>query len=392
MIPRAITPTIRRLAGKFPIVSLTGPRQSGKSTLLRSDFADYDYVSLEDKDVRALATADPRTFLARYDHPTVFDEVQVAPDLFSYLQGIVDEPGFSGGYILSGSQNFLLLSQISQSLAGRVAVLTLPPLSLQELQCAGLEPESSDAWLVKGGYPRLWDRSIDPLDYFPNYITTYLDRDARQGAGILRLDDFNRMVRLCAHRTSQLLNVTSLARDVGVSVSTAGGWLSALEASYITFKMQPYFANLGKRLVKTPKLYFWDTGLAANLMGLEDADDLVFDERRGALFENAIATELLKRSLAKGRQMHLSFWREASGREVDFVIERGGRVAWLLECKASSTYHPKYFQALDAVGDLLDVPAGRRAVVYGGTDTLETGRGLIVSYRDLGMLLEAPRH
>ena len=391
MIPRAITPTIRRLAGKFPIISLTGPRQSGKSTLLRSAFADYDYVSLEDRDARALATTDPRALLARYDRPTVFDEAQTVPDLFSYLQGIVDEPGFSGSYILSGSQNFLLLSRISQSLAGRVAVLALPPLSLQELQGAGLEPESSDVWLAKGGYPRLWDRSIDPVDYFPNYITTYLDRDARQGAGILRLDDFNRMVSLCAQRTSQLLNVSSLARDVGVSVSTAGGWLSALDASYITFKVQPYFANLGKRLVKTPKLYFWDTGLAASLAGLEDVDDLLLDERRGALFENAIATELLKRSLANGRQVRLSFWREASGREVDFVIERGGRVAWLLECRASSTFHPKYFRALDAVGDLLDVPVDHRAVVYGGTDTLETSRGLLIGYRDVGMLLDAPK-
>lgn len=387
MIPRAITPTIRRLAEKFPIVSLTGPRQSGKSTLLRADFPDYDYVSLENKEVRAFAADDPRAFLARYAHPTIFDEAQTVPDLFSYLQGVVDEPGFAGSYILSGSQNFLLLAQITQSLAGRVAVLTLPPLSLEELAEAGLSPERSQEWIVKGGYPRLWANDIYPADYFPNYITTYLDRDARQGAGILRLDDFNHLAQLCAHRTAQLLNVASLARDTGVSVPTANGWLSALDASFITFRLRPYFANVGKRLIKTPKLYFWDTGLASNLMGLEDAGDLMLDERHGPLFENAVVAELLKRSLATGRQLRLSFWREASGREVDFVIEHGGRVAWLLECKSSSTHHPRHFKALDEVGELLGVPADHRAIVYGGEETIETSHGLVISYRDLGLVL-----
>lgn len=386
MIPRAITPTIERLATKYPVVSLTGPRQSGKSTLLRHDFPSYDYLSLEDEDARAVALGDPRGLLAHYDHPTIFDEAQYVPALFSYLQGVVDEPGFDGSYILSGSQNFLLMAQITQSLAGRVAVLTLPTLSLGELAEAGLAPERADEWLVKGGYPRLWADGIEPADFFPHYVTTYLERDARQGAGIQRLADYRRFMGLCAHRTAQILNVASLAGECGITQKTAGGWLSALEASFVVFTLQPYFSNVGKRLVKRSKLYFWDTGLAASLVGLEDPGDLFLSEYRGPLFENAVVGELMRRAYAQGRPPRISFWREQAGREVDIVVERKGRVAYLVECKATATHHPNHFDALTVVGDALGVPVDGRLVVYGGERSFETKRGTVLSYRDLGTL------
>lgn len=389
MIARAITPTIERLAAKFPVVSLTGPRQSGKSTLLRHDFSSYDYLSLEDEDIRSAALEDPRGLLARYDHPTIFDEAQYVPALFSYLQGVVDEPGFDGSYILSGSQNFLLLAQITQSLAGRVAVLTLPTLSLSELKGADMAPKRQDAWIVKGGYPRLWADGIEPADYFPHYITTYLERDARQGAGVQRLADYHRLMALCAHRTSQILNVASLANDCGVTQKTANGWLSALAASFVVFTLPPYFSNAGKRLVKRPKLYFWDTGLAANLIGLEDADELVLSELRGPLFENAVVGELMRLVYAKGRTPRLSFWRERGGSEVDIVVERGGKVSHLIECKASATYRPAFFDALTSVGEELGVAVEDRIVVYGGEETFETKHGTLLSYRDLDTLDQA---
>lgn len=386
MIPRAITPTIERLASKYPIVSLTGPRQSGKSTLLRHDFPSYDYLSLEDADLRSLAEEDPRGLLARFRHPTIFDEAQNVPVLFSYLQGVVDEPGFEGSYILSGSQNFLLMAQITQSLAGRVAVLTLPTLSLGELSGASMAPERSDEWLIKGGYPRLWADGIEPADFFPHYVTTYLERDARQGAGVQRLTDYRRFMGLCAHRTAQVLNAASLASDCGITQKTASGWLSALEASFVLFTLQPYFSNVGKRFTKRPKLYFWDTGLAASLLGFEDAGDLFLSEHRGPLFENAVVSELMRHALAEGRVPKLSFWREQSGREVDIVVERGGKVAYLIECKASTTHHPNHFDSLGVVGDVLDVPTGQRVVVYGGEATFETKHGIVLSYRELATL------
>ena len=387
MIPRDIEPKLRTLSAQFPIVSLTGPRQSGKSTLLREAFPDYRYVSLEDPDTRALALEDPRSFLSLYPQRTIIDEAQHAPELFSYLQGVVDETGEPGQYLLSGSQNFLLMRGIAQSLAGRVGVLNLLPLSGHELHEGGFTFPTWADWVLQGGYPRIYQQGIDPADYFPSYIQTYLDRDVRQEAGVAKLAEFNRFLALCATRVAEMLKVEPLASACGITAKTARSWLSALEASFITFLLQPYYRNYGKRVVKTPKLLFFDTGLACNLAGLEDAADLMRDERRGPLFENAVIAELLKRYYAKGRQPKLYYWRDRGKKEVDLIIERGAEPFYAVEVKSSATFQTRFFKNLDEVAEAAGVPVERRVVVYAGEQSFETSHGLVLSVADLGHLV-----
>ena len=386
MIDRALSQRALDMAGAFPAVSITGPRQSGKSTLARAIFPDYAYVSLEDEDVRALAAEDPRGFLRRFGRHTVIDEAQRVPSLFSYLQGIVDETGEPGQYVISGSQNFLLMDAIDQSLAGRVAVLNLMPFSAQELRDAGIFPESLDEWLVRGGYPRIYDKGIDPADYYPSYVQTYLERDVHGTEGVAKLVEFERMLALCATRTGELLNVESLSRDCGVAVNTIKGWLSVLEASFLVRRLPPYHRNLGKRVIKTPKLYVRDTGLACSLLGIESAGELFLSPYRGPLFESAVLEEVSKAYHARGRRPRLSFWRDSAKREIDILIERGASISWAIEVKSSSTYSEKYFRSLDAIAGELGVPAGRRVVVYTGDETFETSHGIVCAFRDLGEL------
>lgn len=383
MIERDLANKALEMARKFPVISITGPRQSGKTTLVRAIFPDYAYVSLEDPGMRAFAADDPRAFFARYGSRTVIDEAQRVPDLFSYMQGIVDRTGDPGQFVISGSQNFLLMEAIDQSLAGRVAVLNLPPLSYAELRRAGFEPSSMAEWLVRGGYPRIYDYDIAPADYYPNYIRTYLERDVRTSAGVTKLVEFERLLALCASRTSEALNIQSLSRDCGVAANTVKDWLSVLEASFLTYRLQPYYRNLGKRIVKTPKLYLLDQGLASSLIGIESADDVDLSPCKGALFETAVLSEVLKAGQARGRTPKLSFWRDAARREVDLLVEKGVRLSWAVEIKSSSTYHPKYFKHLDAVAEELGVEPARRAVVYAGDETFETSHGLVVALRDV---------
>ena len=386
LIHREITDTLLAAAAKFPVVSVTGPRQSGKTTFVRAAFPNHEYLSLEDPATRSLAEDDPRAFFRIHSGRLVLDEVQRAPELFSYLQGIVDESGEAGRFVLSGSQNFLLSRSISQSLAGRVSVQRLLPLSLSELEGAGVAAPVDDL-VVRGGYPRIYDKGIDPLEYFPSYIETYLERDVRAEGSVGRLAAFRRFIRLCALRCSELLNMTSLASDVGVAVKTAGSWLSVLEASYLAFRLEPFYANLGKRLTRSPKLYFFDSGLASHLCGIDSGDALALGPRRGALFECMVVCELVKGAYARGLRPSLSFYRDSNGREIDVLVERGGRVVWAIEVKSSSTYSPKWFKNLDAVGGLLGVDEGHRLVACGLDEGFETKHGRVVPVSSLPALV-----
>ena len=386
MIDRAIAPKALSLAAQFPIVSITGPRQSGKTTLVKSLFPSYSYVSLENPDMREFASDDPRAFLARFGRNTVIDEAQRVPQLFSYLQGVVDETGEPGQFVITGSQNFLLIEAIDQSLSGRVAILNLLPFSASELVAADMFPATMNGWLCTGSYPRIYDHHIDPADYYPNYVQTYLERDVRTTTGITKLAEFERLLGLCAARNSETLNVQSLSRDCGVAVNTVKEWLSVLESSLLIHRLQPYYRNLGKRITKTPKLYLRDTGLVSSLIGLEDPEDIDLSSSRGSLFETAVIEEIAKTYYARGRVPKLFYWRDAAKREIDVLVERGTKLSWAIEIKSSTTYSPKFFRHLDTVAEELGVERERRVVVYGGEESFETSHGLVCSLTDLSTL------
>ncbi|MCK5838673.1 MAG: ATP-binding protein, partial [Bacteroidales bacterium] len=323
MIKREITKKIREVAKYFPVISITGPRQSGKTTLARNEFSDLPYVSLEESDNRRYAQSDPRGFLSEYKEGAVFDEVQHVPELFSYLQSVVDETDLTGRFILTGSQNFLLLEKITQSLAGRVGVFKLLPFSLPELNRANINIDDALSYIFNGSYPRCYDKNIPPGIYFPSYIQTYIDRDVRQIKNITDLNLFSRFIRLCAARTGQLLNLSSIATDCGISHSTARSWLSILEASYIIYLLKPHHSNFNKRLVKMPKLYFYDSGLLCSLLGIININQLRTHYLRGGLFENMVISEILKYYFNRGIEPPVYFWRDKHGHEIDCLIDMG---------------------------------------------------------------------
>lgn len=377
MINRTLSTKIQQLSEKFPIVAVTGPRQSGKSTLLRSQFPDYRYVSLENLDMREFATSDPHGFLATYDRHVIIDEAERAPSLFSYLQTHVDEANESGMYMLAGSRNFHLMEAIDQSLAGRTAVLKLLPFSRLELHDAGALPSSINAQIFTGFYPRIYDKGIAPTDYYPSYISTYVERDVRTILKVTDLNRFTRFVRLCAGRIGQLLNMSALATEAGVSKPTIESWLSVLEASYILYRLEPNFNNYNKRIVKTPKLYFYDTGLACSLLGIESAEQLDTHFLRGGLFENMVVNQFIKQSLNAGGRPDLTFWRDSTGLEVD-LIRTNGLTQSAYEIKSGSTFHPDYFKGLQKWSGLSGTPPENLAVIYGGDTALQTSTGAVL--------------
>ena len=321
MIPRSASFSLARLAKGFPILALTGPRQSGKTTLAQAAFANKPYVSLENPDEQDFVEGDPKAFLARFERGAILDEIQRSPTLFSWLQGEADRRGRMGEFVITGSAQFDLLSGVTQSLAGRVGRIELLPLSAHELAAANKLPNTIEAMLLSGAYPALFDRDLSTGDWFPNYVTTYLERDVRQLLAVRDLSQFQRFIRMCAARSGQLLNLTSLSADCGISAVTARQWLSVLEASYLVTLLRPYHRNFGKRLVKSPKLYFLDVGLMAWLLGIRDAASIQNHASRGALFETYVVGEFIKQRFNAGQPADLYFWRDSAGHEIDLLIE-----------------------------------------------------------------------
>ena len=372
MIPRILAAAVQSACTYYPIVSLTGPRQSGKTTLLQNMFPAYKYVNFEEPDTRRFFEEDPRGFLRLYDRQVIFDEAQRVPDLFPYLQAKPDADRIMGQYILSGSQNFLLLAKITQSLAGRVGLFRLLPLSQAELAGAArdLRPLAVHDAIFRGAYPALYDRPLPTGRFFQDYMETYVERDARNVLNIKDLGAFQNFIRLCAGRVGQPINLQSLGVDAGIATATVKSWLSILEASFVLFQLQPFFENFNKRLVKSPKLYFYDTGLLCYLLGLNDAEQVPQYYQRGSLFENFVVLEILKNRINADRQTSLYFWQDSHKVEVD-LVELDGLETHLYEMKYSYTPSAEVFKGIQSFRATAP-PArqkGKNYVFYAGEET-----------------------
>ncbi len=379
MIPRTIGPTILRLAKHYPVISITGPRQSGKTTLAKALFPNHGYRNLENPDILAAAQADPRTFLAiGAKERMIIDEVQRYPELLSYLQDEVDTQKLPGRYIVTGSQNLALVARVTQSLAGRVADCTLLPLSFTELVSAGKTSNDLFPVALKGFYPRIYDRPLAPKDFYRDYVFTYVERDVRQIKNIGSLSSFQRFLTLVAGRVGQLANLSSLANDTGVSYKTIDAWLSILEASYIIFRLQPYYRNFGKRLIKSPKLYFYDTGLLCYLLGIDTEEQLVQHYAVGAIAENLVIADIIKLAVHTRASTKFYFWRDNTGHEIDFM-EDHDMTQTAIEIKAGKTFHPDMIKSLDFWRGLS--PAHQKTVlVYSGKQPYTIGGCNVVNW------------
>ena len=370
MIPRDAAKTLSRLAKGFPIVAITGPRQAGKTTLAKAVFGDKPYITLEHPDEREFAQNDSKRFLARFPQGAILDEIQRCPELLSWLQGWVDDRGLMGDFVLTGSVQLDPVAGITQTLAGRVGRVELLPLSASELAAANALPSSLTHMLFQGGYPALYSRAVTPQDWFNNYMATYIERDVRQLINVRELGQFQTFVKMCAARTGQLLNLSSLGADCGISAVTAKQWLTVLEASYIVALLRPHHNNFGKRLVKTPKLYFLDSGLAAWLLGIRDAQTLETHASRGALFETWVISELYKHNLNAGQAPALNFWRDSTGNEIDLIDETAQGLR-PIEIKSGATYAKDWAAGLRKWQALAKTESLRPAIVYGGDLSFE---------------------
>lgn len=387
-IARSAEGTLRRLYREYPVVVVTGPRQSGKTTLVRMVFRNKPYVSLEDLDEREFANEDPRGFLERYPHGAILDEAQHSPGLFSYIQTRVDNENRSGVFVLTGSQQFGLLSGVTQSLAGRAAILSLLPFTLGEIQTAGSPPSSLQELLVSGLYPPIYDRNADAGIWYGNYVRTYLERDVRQILQVRDLSTFQRFLRMCAGRSGQLVNLSALANDCGVTHNTAKAWLSVLEASYILYFLRPHHNNFNKRLIKTPKLYFYDTGLLVWLLGIDTPQQVTTHPLYGAIFETWVVGELLKARLNRGQEPRLSFWQDHSGHEIDVLVERSGE-AIPVEIKAGQTVASDFFKGLELWKTLSEGSPPKGYIVYGGNAHQKRGHWHVIPWSGIGDLVHA---
>lgn len=385
MIKRDIQACLVKLFKQYPFVTVTGPRQSGKTTLCRTAFPHLKYINLEAPDQREFAESDPRGFLSRLGGGAILDEVQRVPELLSYLQVFADEHGRNSFFVLTGSEHFQLSDAISQSLAGRTALLQLLPFSLAERQRTGASVAVDDI-LYSGFYPRIHDQGLEPRQALGDYFETYVERDVRRLGEIRNLSSFRRFVRLCAGRVGQLANLSSLGADAGVSHTTARHWLTVLEASYIIFQVPPFYTNVRKRLVKSPKLYFYDVGLASYLMGIEHAGQLATHPLRGPLFENAVVVEVLKHRFNRGHRSNLCFFRDSRGLECDLLFETGQGMG-AIEIKSGATMTTDYFRSLNRIAELLP-EISAKAVVYGGTERQSRSEGEVVPLGDLCEMLE----
>ena len=386
MVDRSIEEPVRADAAGFPVVAVLGPRQSGKTTLVKKIFPGMEYRNLEEPTTRDYAERDPIAFLASGGEGMILDEFQRVPDLLSYIQADVDEHDEPGRYILTGSQNFLMMERISQSLAGRVGLFTLLPLSIGEIDGAGIELPSLNETLYSGFFPRLFGAPIDQRRFYESYLQTYLERDVRTIRDIGDLSRFQRFIRVCAGRVGQIVNLSSISDDLGISHNTVGAWLSVLEASYVVRLVRPYHRNFGKQTVKSPRLYFTDTGLLCALLEIDSPAALESHYLRGAIFENLVAIELAKAQLNAGRRDATRFWRDRRGHEVDFLIDRG-TTRFALEAKAGRTITSDWFSGLLYYGDLdEDCPPDHRFVVHGGTERQSRSAGGVVPWRAVSEL------
>lgn len=383
VIKRDITDLVLKYGMKYPVIAITGPRQSGKTTLIKSVFPEYEYVSLENPDIRNFAENDPNGFLERYATKVIFDEVQRVPALFSYIQTKVDESGEMGQFILSGSQNFHLMENITQSLAGRVAIFKLFPFDLQELQTAGLLPDDYLQILVKGFYPAIYDRDIPSKIFYSNYVQTYIQRDVSELIAIKDIRLFQNFLGLCATRAGQLLNLNALANECGISQPTAKSWMSALENSYILFQLFPYHENFSKRIVKTPKLYFYDTGLLCYLFKISTSEQILTHPVKGNLFENMMIAEYVKRIHHKNNFQDAWFWRDSAGHEVDLIIQDGQHLN-IVEIKAGQTIMSDMFKSLTWWENLSRRKNLSKTLVYGGKESQHRSLGDVLPWKEFG--------
>jgi predicted AAA+ superfamily ATPase len=381
-IKRQIAKPINEYKKKYPVLAITGPRQSGKTTLLKTLFKDYSYVSLENPDMRAFATADPNGFLNEYNQYVILDEVQQVPELFSYIQTIVDQSGIMGQYILSGSQNFQLMHRITQSLAGRVAIFKLLPLDISELHAAKLLPTDYSELMLRGCYPALYDRNISSKTFYANYIQTYIERDVSDLVNIRDTRLFKNFLGLCASRAGQMLNLNALANECGISQPTAKAWLAVLESSYIVFQLPPYFNNFSKRVVKTPKLYFYDTGLLAHLLKLNNSAHIKQLSAKGMLFENMMMAEYVKRNHHQYLHQDFWYWRDSAGHEVDLLIQNDEHFN-AIEIKCTETVLPEYLKGLSYFADIAGNQLKSQSLLYAGNRSQERSKVHIIAWKQL---------
>lgn len=379
MIARSIEPAILNLVGKFPVLTITGPRQSGKTTLIKKLFPSLPYFSLENPDVYDRITSDPRGLFRDYGHKIVLDEVQRRPELLSYIQGIVDDDR-DACFILSGSHNMLMMESVSQTLAGRTAIFYLHPLSYRELQNRLPDDVTYNTLVFQGGYPRIYDCDVPPTAFYQAYLATYVERDVRQVKNIGNLEAFTRFIVMCAGFTGQTLNKTTLAEATGIDRNTADSWLSVLKTSHIVYTVQPYYRNFKKRLVKSSKLYFRDTGLACALLGINSAEQLATYYQSGALFENFIFNEVAKAFYNRGLVPPLFYWRDNAQHEIDMLLAHRGQLQ-AVEIKSSATYRKAFFKQLDWFSRIADVPLDRPTVVYGGDGNEQIHDYRLMSWR-----------
>jgi uncharacterized protein len=386
---RSITSALKRFS-KFPVVGIFGPRQSGKTTLVRYFFKKHVYLNFEDPLIRSYAAESPREFLREYEnqHGIILDEFQYVPQILSYIQIEADEKDRPGYFVLTGSQNFLMNQAVTQSLAGRIGILTLLPLSIEELKVNKILPPTAKELIFKGGYPKIYAKDFAPIELYPSYIHSYVERDVRQLINVENLETFQRFMQLCAGRIGQLLNISDLAVNCGISQQTVKSWLSVLQASYIIFLLQPYHVNFNKRVIKLPKLFFYDTGLACSLLKIRNFEELSLSAFKGPLFECCIIADIFKQFFNRGEQAPVYFWRDLNGRiEIDCLINFGTQL-FPIEIKAGESYIQRYFEGITKWNDIANVDPSHGYVVYGGEYDQRRSAGNLINWKSAGSVIQ----
>lgn len=383
MFKRLLQTQLLKYAKDYPVVTLIGPRQSGKTTLVKECFSKKPYVNFEDPEMRLFAEEDPRQLFKRYPEGAIFDEIQRVPELLSYIQVIVDERDLKGMFILTGSHQLLLHHKVTQSLAGRTALLHLLPMSIEELNLASIDLEV-DSYLLNGFYPRIYKDSLEPTMTYRSYLQTYVERDVREITAIKDLAQFQRFLKLCAGRIGQVLNMESLGNELGISGHTVREWLSILEASYVIIRLQPYFENFGKRLIKSPKLYFVDVGMAAYLLGIESLTQMERDPLRGNLFENLVVMELVKARYNIGRDPNLYFFRDSQN-EIDLIYKQADQLL-PIEVKSSATFNTSFLQKLEYFKKLVGDRCPQGYVIYTGDQEHSIRGWSLVNFKNAGRI------